>query len=262
MRREYQELFDNCNIRTQFAQDVNTLVDRIVAQKARYTAVGTPLGIPWYFIGVVHSLESSLKMTGHLHNGDPLTARTVQVPAGRPKTGTAPFTWEQSADDALKLQRLDQWTDWSIPGLLFKLEGYNGFGYRRRLMPSPYLWSFSVHYDKGKFIADGTFSPTAVSRQCGGGTLWRRMAERGIIQFDRDGMPFAGNNGEVTEDVADFQPLVTFSNTKISDSARELQIALNRVPGIFLKVDGIPGSRTSEAFKKVTGHFLVGDPRG
>lgn len=262
MRREYAELFDTCDIRAERASEVNSLADRIVAQKARYSAAGAPLGIPWYFIGVVHSLESGLKFTGHLHNGDPLTARTVQVPKGRPKDGTPPFTWEQSAADALKLQKLEQWTDWSIPGLLYKLEAYNGFGYRKRLMPSPYLWSFSVHYDKGKFVADGTFSATAVSKQCGGGTLWRRMAERGIIQFDRAGMPLDGNTASGPADLSAFKPLVTHSNSKESDAARQLQIALNRVPGIFLKVDGVPGDRTSEAFKKVTGHFLVGDPRG
>lgn len=261
MKREYQDLFDRCDIRPQFAREVNTLVDRIVAQKPRYIAVGTPLGIPWYFIGAVHSLESSLKFTGHLHNGDPLTARTVQVPAGRPRTGSPPFSWEVSAADALKLQRLEQWTDWSIAGLLYRLEAYNGFGYRRRLMPSPYLWSFSVHYDKGKFIADGTFSPTAVSRQCGGGTVLRRMAERGVIQFDRDGNPFAGNSDGESETISDFGPLVTFSSTEVTDTARRLQIALNGVPGIFLRVDGVAGSRTSDAFKKVTGHYLAGDPR-
>jgi hypothetical protein len=36
---------------------------------------------------------------------------------------------------------------------------------------------------------------------------------------------------------------------------------LNTFPGIFVKVDGVPGERTSDAFRKVTGHFLFGDPR-
>jgi lysozyme family protein len=230
--------------------------------KERYRAVGRPLGIPWYFVGAVHSLESGLKFTGHLHNGDPLTARTVQIPAGRPKSGAPPFSWEDSAVDALRLQRLHQWTDWSIPGLLFKLESYNGFGYRKRQLASPYLWSFSTHYEKGKFVADGTFSPGAVSRQCGGATLWRRMAERGIIQFDREGIPLDADTAERPGGIRDLTPLVTYSDTRVSDAARQLQIALNRVPGIFLKVDGIAGARTSDAFKKVTGHYLVGDPRG
>ena len=38
-------------------------------------------------------------------------------------------------------------------------------------MPSPYLWSFSHHYQHGKFIADGQYSDTAVDAQCGAAPL-------------------------------------------------------------------------------------------
>lgn len=48
---------------------------------------------------------------------------------------------------------------------------------------------------------------------------------------------------------------------KKSAAAEDLQRLLNTFPGIFVKVDGIPGEKTSNAFKKVTGHFLFGDPR-
>jgi lysozyme family protein len=41
-------------------------------------------------------------------------------------------------------------------------------GYRRRgIMPTPYLWSYSNLYEKGKFVADGHFDPESVSKQCG-----------------------------------------------------------------------------------------------
>jgi len=43
------------------------------------------------------NVYSSFKL--HLHNGDPLTARTVNVPKGRPKTGQPPFAWGISAKD-------------------------------------------------------------------------------------------------------------------------------------------------------------------
>ena len=43
---------------------------------------------------------------------------------------------------------------------LYELERYNGFGYRDRRpqVLSPYLWSFSNHYSRGKYVADGRFS--------------------------------------------------------------------------------------------------------
>ena len=264
LKKEYQQLFDTCMIRPGRAQQVETLVSRIAQNRSRYATVGDGLGIPWYFIGVVHNMEASLNFKTHLHNGDPLTARTIQVPAGRPKTGAPPFSWEESAADALRFEGLHQWTDWSIPGILYKMEAYNGFGYRtgHPEVLSPYLWSFSNHYTRGKFVADGAFSPDAVSQQCGAAILLRRMAETGTLKFDPAGVPLFGDeqsSGATT--VAQFEPFVKFSNTEKSDLAAELQRALNNFPGIFVKVDGIPGDKTSAAFKKVTGHFLMGDPR-
>lgn len=265
LRDEYQSLFDTCVIRPAKAQEVETLISRIAANRNRYSAVADPLGIPWFFVGVVHSLEASLSFTTHLHNGDPLTARTRQVPAGRPRTGQPPFTWEDSATDALKLKNLHTATDWSLPATLFRLEAYNGFGYRLRHpeVLSPYLWSFSGHYTRGKFVADGSFSATAVSKQCGAAVLLRRMAETGAILFNREGVPLptAVEEPDAADPLAAFEPFVRFSETEKSPLAEELQKALNRFPGIFVKVDGVPGPKTSEAFKKVSGHFLAGDPR-
>src|SRR5438552_2063250 len=143
LRKEYQDLFDTCSIRPDKAAQVETFVSKIEQNRNRYITIGDPLAIPWYFIGVIHNMEASLNFNTHLHNGDPLTKRTIHVPAGRPKTGEPPFTWEESATDALQLENLNKWTDWSLPGILYKLEGYNGFGYRSKHpeVLSPYLWS-------------------------------------------------------------------------------------------------------------------------
>jgi lysozyme family protein len=182
LRGEYQRLFDTCVIRPGRAQEVEQLSRKIGQNRQRYEAVSSGTGVPWYFIALIHCLEASFDFRTHLHNGDPLEAPTVRVPAGRP-LGPGPFTWEQSAQDALRLKRLHTWTDWTVPGVLYKLEGYNGFGYRR-LNPklnSPYLWSFSNHYSKGKYVADGRFSPSAISRQCGCAVLFRRLVDHGLI---------------------------------------------------------------------------------
>jgi lysozyme family protein len=70
---------------------------------------------------------------------------------------------------------MDQVTDWSVPHMLYLLEGYNGFGYRRRGLPTPYLWSFSNNYEKGKFVADGHYDPEAVSKQCGAALMLKAI---------------------------------------------------------------------------------------
>jgi lysozyme family protein len=262
LREEYSKLFDTCDIRPAKLSEVDSLVTKIITNRSRYQAVGSALGIPWYFIGAIHNMESALRFTGHLHNGDPLTARTVHVPKGRPISGNPPFTWEQSATDALTLEQLDSVHDWTMPGVLFQLEKYNGFGYRTRHpeVLSPYVWSYSTHYTSGKYVEDGRFDPDAVSNQCGAAVIVRRLAEQGVIHFDVNGHPIDSSQGTAESRTAS-GPLITYSESMASESAKELQRALNRIPGIFLLVDGIPGRRTSDAFRKVTGHFLQGDPR-
>lgn len=256
LTQEYTRLFDTCIADPARQAEVDKCAQGVEFGRPQYEAAGKPLGIPWHFIGVVHSLETGLRFNRHLHNGDPLTARTVQVPAGRPASGSPPFSWPESANDALRLKRLDQWTDWTIPGLLYKLEEYNGFGYRmfHPEVFSPYLWSFSNHYRSGKYVADGTWSQTAKSAQCGAAVILRRLAEKGVIQFSREGVPVAKSPGELA-------PLMQFSMTRKSDAAAKLQEALNNFPGVFVKVDGVPGKATSDACKRVLGQFLAGDPR-
>ncbi len=251
MQQEYDDLFSSCVIRQDKMAEVETFVNKIAQNKARYEEIEQQSGVPWYFIAAIHCLEASLKFDAHLHNGDPLTARTVHVPKGRPP-GNPPFTWKESALDALSFEGFDSWTDWSMPGGLYKLEGYNGFGYRPKNVNSPYLWSYSNHYTSGKYVKDGEWDPNAVSKQCGAAVLLRRMADRGIIAVDAAPQP--------TVTVSDLQP-VPYAPTVISDEAKQLQKKLNTFPGILLVEDGRAGKNTSDAFKKLTGNYLPGDPR-
>lgn len=186
LRHEYDHLFATCKVRSERITDVDRVVDRAIDSRDRYASVARALGCPWYVVAVIHCLEASLRFDRHLHNGDPLTARTVRVPPGRPPRGDPPFAWEDSARDALELKRFHEWKDWSVPGLLFKLEAYNGWGYRRHHpeVLTPYLWSFTSHYDKGKYVADGKFDHNAVSQQAGAAASFRRMADRGIERIE------------------------------------------------------------------------------
>jgi lysozyme family protein len=175
---EYSLLYESCLIRPNRKAAVGQVVRRLTANRPRYEKVAEALKMPWYVVAVIHNMEAGGDFKRHLHNGDPLSARTAHVPAGRPKTGKPPFTWEVSAIDALTGQGLGTWKDWSIPGALYKFEGYNGWGYRDHhpTVKSPYLWSFSNHYTKGKYVADGRFSPTAVSQQVGAAVLLKQLA--------------------------------------------------------------------------------------
>lgn len=172
----YAAQFHACEIKTAHAAEVRAEAARILASRARYESVAAHFpGMPWWVVGVLHSLECGLSFKQHLHNGDPLSARTVQVPKGRPKAGTPPFTWEDSARDAMVYDGLDKITDWSPGAALVAFENYNGTGYRRRGVPSPYLWSFTDQYRCGKYTADGRYDPRAISRQCGCAALLKNI---------------------------------------------------------------------------------------
>lgn len=179
LRSEYARLWDDTRIEPSRNQKAKDQARTIVRNKSRYTAVSDQTGVPWFFIGIIHMMESGARFDRHLHNGDPLTARTRRVPRGRPKTGKPPFTWEESAIDALLQKGLNKITDWSVERIAYELERYNGFGYRRHhpTVLSPYLWAGTNHYTRGKYVSDGRFSATAVSKQIGGMALLLRLLD-------------------------------------------------------------------------------------
>ncbi|MDG4595230.1 MAG: hypothetical protein P9F75_05990 [Candidatus Contendobacter sp.] len=249
LQHEYQHLFATCAIRLERVAEVEERVDAIMADRDRYWTVGQRLSIPWFVAAALHEVDAGRDFTVHLHNGDPLTERTRHLPDGRPAEGEPPFTWEDSATDALCLHHFDQWLDWSIAGVLFKLEGHGGWNYRLHHpeVPSPYLWNYSTHYQKGKYVTDDVWNETAVAQRCGAAVLLRRLAERDLIEFAAHGKSAPG--------------LLRYTETESSPGVKALQRFLNTMPGIYLKVDGLAGPRTSSAFHRLTGLYLLGDPR-
>jgi lysozyme family protein len=175
LKAEYAAWYAACQVRPERKGEVAYYLKRLDQGKGNYQQVGADLDIPWVFIGITHGMECGFNFKAHLHNGDPLSARTVQVPKGRPASGNPPFTWSQSARDALIYKGYHQITDWSVPHMLHLFERYNGMGYRRRGVPTPYLWSYSNLYEKGKFVADGHFDPEAVSKQCGAALMLKTV---------------------------------------------------------------------------------------
>lgn len=184
LKAEYGRKFRTLTIRPQYAESASWHLDMMRKSRERYERVGKATGVPWHFIAATHALEASFNFRAHLHNGDfPLTARTRQVPAGRPSQWLPPSDWESSAKDALRLLGFTGQTDWSLERTLYRLEAYNGLGYRGLGVPTPYLWSFSNHYERGKFVADGKFSTTAKSQQCGAAVMLKLLTDAGDIEW-------------------------------------------------------------------------------
>ena len=179
LKDEYSRLWTQAAITSKFDGAATATAKKILASKERYQAIEMQTGVPWYVVGVIHAMESNCRFSTHLHNGDPLTAKTRRVPKARPLKGTAPFTWEESACDALLMKDLQHITDWTVERICYELERYNGFGYRKyhSEVLSAYLWSGTQLYARGKYVDDGTWDGSAVSSQTGAIALIKRIDE-------------------------------------------------------------------------------------
>lgn len=168
--------------------ELTQVAQRLLGDKKRYRAVERLTRVPWWFIAVVHEREASKRFDRHLHNGDPLSRKTTHVPAGRPP-GNPPWTWEESAVDALTLKGFHRAPSWPVEAVAYRLETFNGFGYwNNRDFPipgdqvgvSPYLWAGCLPgkpYRTGKFTRDHHYDPTVRDSQLGCMPLLRVMQE-------------------------------------------------------------------------------------
>lgn len=183
-QKGYASLFDNAKITK--PADAAKLADRMHADsvRTRHEAIEAEIGTPWFFSCALHVRESNLAFGTHLHCGDSLKARTYHVPKGRPKaeprSGHLPYTWEESAVDALTMpgKQFQQFKGkWTLELMLFCSEGYNGWGYLRK-GNSPYIWSWTDQYHGGKYVSDGVYSASAWDVQPGVVAMYKALADK------------------------------------------------------------------------------------
>ncbi|NRA62950.1 MAG: peptidoglycan-binding protein [Pseudobacteriovorax sp.] len=254
LKAKYSSLWQSVEINPSTASIVKNVANTIYKNKNRYQKIQKHTDIPWFVIGAIHSLESSSSFKKHLHNGDSLSKRTVRVPRGRPKdppnNGTR-YTFEESAIDALNLKRgilreLGGKLD-SIEKILHYCQAYNGFGYEtgagRRTTPpkrSPYLWSMTNQYQKGKYVSDGRFDENAVSQQVGVAASIKSLEENYGLDF---------NEGK-TIPIENVTIKPQFSVIRKGDVGRlvsVLQYNLNLLADFSLSIDGVFGPITEGA---------------
>lgn len=179
LKAEYEQLWERCEIRPERANSVAWHRAKLLQNKSRYEQVSAATGAKWWFVGIVHALEASFNFQGHLHNGDPLGTRTVNVPANRPPRWNPPNDWLSSAIDAMTFEGFAGQSDWSLARTLYRFESYNGLSYHAKGINSPYLWSFSTNYTRGKFVRDHVYDPNAVSAQCGAAVMLKALQMAG-----------------------------------------------------------------------------------
>lgn len=99
--------------------------------------------------------------------------------------GTPPFTWIESAADALAGEMLP--VTWSIESALEFLERYNGLGYLMHGIQSPYLWDYTNHYKRGLYTGDGHLDPQLIEQRPGCVALIKTLSLKGVsLDFATD----------------------------------------------------------------------------
>ncbi|WP_299815114.1 peptidoglycan-binding protein [uncultured Roseibium sp.] len=239
----YTKLWNTMEVSDTWSKSSRYICKKIVSNQHRYAKAVDGTTVPWWFIAIVHAMECSLRFDQHLHNGDTLTARTVRIPKDRPAAGSPPFSWEESARDAMEYDRLLGIKDWSLESALYHWHRYNGINneYKRRGIPTPYLWSGCRHYKKGKYVKDGVFDPEAVSKQVGAAVLLKTLIELKAVKLDGNNNNIVSNAGSASGDVNTIELPLTSTNFK--HAVEEFEF-----PGNLAVGAGAPGS--SNAIKK------------
>ncbi len=172
----YSRQWDMCVTLPAKRAEIAKVAKRLVAAKARYQAVEKRTGVPWYMIAAIHERESSQDWNAQLAQGDPLSRVSTHVPRGQgPYYGKD--AWERAAIIALETDGLTHVKDWRLEKMLYYWEAYNGWGYERHGVPSPYVWGATTIQKPGKYVADGVWSSTAVDQQLGCAAMLKGMMD-------------------------------------------------------------------------------------
>lgn len=175
---EYAEKYAAAKVKADKLAVSKAIADKLLKYKdSHYGPVAAAVGCPWWVVACIHNQECGEDVgvfKAVLHNGEKIVGtgkRTTLVPKGK-----GPFKdWNSAAIDALGGAGKLKQKAWDIGSALAFLEKYNGMGYRAHGVPSPYLWSYTDQYVQGKYVADGKWSPTAVSKQSGVAAIMKEL---------------------------------------------------------------------------------------
>lgn len=177
-KKGYANLWAKATLNPNTKATVLRIAQKLVTNQTRYQSIASAVGCPWWFIAVAHQMESGADFKTYLGNGQSFSRVTTIEPIGR-----GPFkTFEAGSLDALRLEGVDKIKVWDIPRALYTWESFNGFGYVSHGINSPYVWSYTNLYTRGKFVADHDYDPNAVSTQCGAAAILLALISLGAVK--------------------------------------------------------------------------------
>lgn len=169
---EYEKLLASAKVQPSRRAEVNGVCRRLLKDKAVYCIIAEKTSVPAAFIMALNEREDSGRLDRYLGNGQPLNRKTTLVPKGRgPFIAQPPQNFIDGALDALHLDGLDaagaKHGGWTWPLMAYEAELWNGFGYRARGIPSPYVFGATTVQRAGKFVADHVYSSSTMDPQLG-----------------------------------------------------------------------------------------------
>lgn len=209
-------------IKPSFWPAAQKFAKRALVHKAEYQAIAdtikntTGKHIPWWFIPLVHERECIRGVdnwTCNLGQGSPFNQKSKIKPYNGPF-----HSFREAAIAALihEAPHAASNTNWSGGGTMTIGEAYNGIGYARKGLPSPYVWSGTNQYVKGKYVKDGVFNPNTVDTQLGIAISLKAMMELDpsiMVDGDMPGQENTPRKAETATSVGLFASVLAFINT-------------------------------------------------
>lgn len=189
--------------------------------------------------------EMSGRVDCYLGNGQRLSMRTTIVPKNRgPFTG--PNAFVDGCVDACRIDGLDKVAaryGWEAVVGCYFAEEFNGDGYRRRGIPSPYVFGATTVQRAGKYVADHQFDARIMDPQLGVLAIFEELASIDP-KLAIPGLPAEKQEPDHGHDVA----IVPVAQ---GPDVRTFQSYINRLhaEGYPLTVDGSFGRRSRLAMR-------------
>lgn len=196
LESEYEFLWPLAKLSGPMASDAEKHAAFIIQNRKEFEAVDQALGMPWYIVACLSTMEMGLNFKGTILNGDDWHEQTYHYPAG-----LGPWkSWVHAAIWGIQyeVKRFPAFSDirsypWkNVGSAFFFLECWNG--QNARIEPqyslttpkgaSPYIYSGTQFYVKGKKQEKPSrFTPDLVSQQPGCMAILLALKNSGIQLF-------------------------------------------------------------------------------
>lgn len=150
-----------------FSYDISNFKKIYAENQDIYEQISIETGVPPALIAALHYRESACNFGTYLHNGQPLGEPTTMVPENIYFDNFHDAA-VAALNNAQEQKGISLAPDSDIVLMMTFAELYNGTGYTDyHDMASPYVFSGTEVYEKGKYVSDGSFNSEAVDKQPG-----------------------------------------------------------------------------------------------